>query len=296
MEVLINFLKNKKIDFNLDFDLTCVSPAKIGGRARLAIFPKTENQLLSLLNFCLHKKIFYKIIGNASNLLFFDKIDFPLIFTTAIDEKIKIEGNIVSVSAGYQLQKFCDDLKKHSLSGLEGLCGIPATVGGAIVNHAGAFGYQISDKLVSIKVFNNGKIYELKKDKIKFCHHYSNLKGLIILSACFLFEKKEEYDIMNLCMKYSFLRSKTQPIGYSLGSTYKKVGEKSAGFYIERCGLKGYHVGGLAISRKHANFFINDGTASALDFLRLDSIVKQKVLSQFGVELSLEIEKVGEKI
>ena len=110
-----------------------------------------------------------------------------------------------------------------------------------------------------------------------------------------LFENRNEYDIINLCNEFTYLRNKSQPSGLSLGSVYRKTNGLSAGFYIERAGLKGTRIGGVAISQKHANFFINDNFGSVMDFLRLLALVEKTVERQFGVNLVPEIEKVGEK-
>ena len=133
------------------------------------------------------------------------------------------------------------------------------------------------------------------KNEIKFAYHYSNLSGLIILSATFLFENKNDYDIIKLCNEFTYLRNKSQPNGLSLGSVYRKINGKSAGFFIERCGLKGARIGGVVVSSKHANFFINDKVGTSMDFLRLSALVEKSVEKQFGVTLVPEIEKVGNK-
>ena len=218
----------------------------------------------------------------------------PVIVTNKMIENIEIKDKVVTVSAGVMLPKFCEKLRRYNLSGIEGLIGIPATVGGAIINNAGAYGYSISDRLVKIKVFYAGKIFYLMKNEIKFFYHHSNLYGFVILEATFLFEFKNEYDIINLSNNFNYLRGKTQPTGLSLGSVFKKVYDKSAGFYIERSGLKGFRVGGIVVSSKHSNFFINDKNGTVSDFLHLISIVKNCVENQFGVSLIPEIEKVGE--
>ena len=107
-------------------------------------------------------------------------------------------------------------------------------------------------------------------------------------------ENKNEYDIISLCNEYTYKRTAMQPSGFSLGSVYQKINDKSAGFYIERAGLKMTRVGGVVVSKKHANFFVNDKSGSAEDFLRLQDFVESKVSSQFGLTLVSEIEKVGE--
>ena len=178
---------------------------------------------------------------------------------------------------------------------LEGLANIPATIGGAIKNGAGAFGFNIFDNLHSILVFSDGEIKTFLRTDIKFGHHYSNLNGVFILSAKFLFEKKNEYDIIKLLNKFSYLRSKTQPTGFSLGSVYQKINEQSAGFFIERSALKGKRIGGIIVSSKHANFFVNDGSGTIVDFLNLASFVENRVCEHFGLNLLPEIEKVGDK-
>lgn len=294
MEKIKKYLADNKVEFVENFDIAKISSIRLGEKLSLAIFPKDINQLQKLILFFCTKKIFFKIIGNASNVLIVNKLNYPVVITNKMKEEIKIEGNIVSVSAGMILSKFCDLLKKNELSGFEGLANIPATIGGAIINGAGAFGFNIFDRLVSIDAVLNGEIVTILKNEIKFKHHFSNLDGVFILSAKFLFEKKNEYDIMNLLNKYSYLRTKSQPVGFSLGSVYQKINGKSAGFYIERAGLKGQRVGGIVVSNKHANFFVNDGFGTTTDFLRLSAFVDSVVEKHFGLNLLPEIEKVGE--
>ena len=295
MERLKIFLEKNDIEFELNFDVSQISSIKLGGLLDIAIFPKSEKEFEKLLIFLYKKKFYYKVVGNVSNVLFIENIHYPVIITNKMNDKVVIDKNVVKVSAGVLVSKFCDILKKNGLSGYEGIIGIPATVGGAIINNAGAFGYSISDKLKSIKVFFNGKIFDIEKKEIKFGHHYSNLKGLIILSATFLFEFKNEYDIICLCNEFTYKRTNSQPSGLSLGSVFKQVNGKSAGFYIERAGLKNERVGGIVISSKHANFFVNDKSGSVLDFLRLLAITQNLVDKEFGVMLVPEIEKVGDK-
>lgn len=295
MDKLKQFLDKNNIEYATDFDMSGVSSMKLGGVAKLVIFPKNVKQLEKTLMFMWSVKCYYKVIGNASNVLFLGVVNFPVIITTKMADEIEQNGLLVNVSAGMGLSKFCDYLKKNKLSGFEGLIGIPATVGGALFNNAGAYGYSISDHLVKISVFDRGKIYDIFKNEIKFGYHFSNLSGLIILTATFLFENKNEYDIISLCNEFTYLRNKNQPSGLSLGSVYSKVNGKSAGFYIERAGLKGKRIGGVVVSNKHANFFINDKFGTALDFLRLSALVESSVESQFGVNLIPEIEKVGDK-
>ena len=293
MEKLIKFLDKNKISYFEDYDISSLSSIKMGNIVKLLIMPKSIKDLTLLLKFCHHKKYPFRVFGNLSNVLFVSKIDYPIILTSKMQTEIKFNNNIVTCSSGVLLSVLCEQLKKHSLSGLEPLSGIPATVGGAIFNNAGAFGKSISDNLVSVLVFFQGKILSLDKNDIKFGYHFASLFGFIVLQATFLFEFKNEYDIIKLYNEFSFKRNESQPVGFSLGSVYKKANDFSAGLYIERSGLKGTRVGGVMVSKKHANFFINDGTGSVYDFISLSKIVETKVMNDFGITLCTEIEKVG---
>lgn len=295
MEKLKCFLEKNKIEYIENFDMSNISTIRIGGVVRIVVFPKNQNEFEKVIVFFSVQKMYFRVVGNVSNVLFLEKISYPVVVTNKMKDEIEICKNIVTVSAGVLISKLGEVLKKNRLSGIEGLVGIPATIGGAIMCNAGAFGYMISDHLIKVKVFRFGKIFELSAKEIKFGYHYANLTGFIILSATFLFENKDEYDIMNLCNEFTYLRNKSQPNGWSLGSVYKKTNGKSAGFYIERSGLKGLRVGGVIVSKKHSNFFINDKFGSVMDFLRLSSLVEKTVEKQFGVSLVSEIEKVGEK-
>lgn len=290
---LKQFLDKNKIEFYEDFDIGIMSTIKLSQKARLVVFPKSEDLFVKVLNYLFVSKIKYRVFGNLSNVLFCGYCEDIIVSTQKMSEEIKISRGVVSVSAGMSLPKFCEIVRKNSLAGVEGLINIPATIGGAIRNNAGAYGYSISDRLIKIKVFYEGSVFDIFKNEIKFGYHYSNLSGFVILEATFLFENKNEYDIIKLSNEVTYLRGKTQPLGLSLGSVFKKVNDRSAGFYIERSGLKGLREGGIVVSSKHSNFFVNDKNGSAIDFLRLLSKVQSLVQSQFAVCLVPEIEKVG---
>ena len=295
MNKIASCLEKMSVEYHTNFDTGLLSSIKIGSNCKLAIFPKNTKELTRVLILLWNEKIYCKVIGNASNVLFVKEICYPIIFTNKMRDEIEIDKNYVTASCGVLLSKLCETLRKNRLSGLEALVNIPATIGGAIMTNAGAFGHSISDSIVKVKVFYRGKVFEILKNEIKFGYHFTNLSGFIVLSVTFWFENKNEYDIINLTNKYTYLRNKTQPSGLSLGSVYRKVNSKSAGFYIERAGLKGMRVGGVVVSSKHANFFINETGGSALDFLGLCKIVESAVERQFGICLAREIEKIGDK-
>lgn len=294
MDKLKNSLYQLNIDFVENFDVVDISTLKTSQIIRIAVFPKNTKQLVSTLKLLYRLKLNYKVLGNTSNILFMGFVDYPIIFTCKMKDEYQIDGNNVKVSAGMQISRLIEILKRNKLGGIEGLIGIPATIGGALFNNASAYGCAISTHLVGITAFYEGRIIEMPAKHIKFGYHFSNLKGLVVLTISFLFENKNEYDIISLCNEYTYKRTLMQPSGFSLGSVYQKVNGKSAGFYIERAGLKQMRIGGIVVSKKHANFFVNDKQGSVKDFVKLQEIVEKKVAEQFGVTLISEIEKVGE--
>lgn len=294
MDKLLFALDESKIDYVKNFDTLDVSTIKIGQKIDIAIFPKTVRELCLVLRLLFRFKINYKVVGNTSNILFVKRVSIPVIFTNKMKDEYKFEGNAVTLSAGMQISRLIELCKRNRVGGIEQLVGIPATIGGAIFNNAGAYGTSISSRLVKVSAFYAGKVIEIPAKDIKFGYHFSNLKGIVLLTASFWFENKNEYDIISLCNEYTYKRTVMQPNGFSLGSVYQKINGKSAGFYIERAGLKTTRVGGIVVSRKHANFFINDKFGTSEDFLKLQEIVENKVSKQFGLTLISEIEKVGD--
>lgn len=295
MDKIKNELVKNKVDFIEDFDVCEISSIRISQIIKFAIFPKTIKEFEFVLKLFYKSKKQYKVVGGASNILFVSMITFPVIFTSKMKEEYIISKNMVTVSAGMSLAKFIDILKRNRLGGIEKLVGIPATIGGAIFNNASAFGCEISSKLVSVRAFYEGEIVEILAKDIKFGYHFSNLKGIVVIAASFLFENKNEYDIISLCNEFTYKRTVLQPNGFSLGSVYQRINNNSAGFYIERAGLKQCRVGGIVVSKKHANFFVNDKNGTTKDFLELQRIVENSVEKQFGLSLVSEIEKVGEE-
>ena len=294
MDMIKLALKQSKIEFIQNFDVAEISTIKFSQIIDLAIFPKSVKELVSVLKILNKYKQIFKVVGNTSNLLFVQRIIFPIVFTSKMKDEYFIEKNFITVSSGMQISRLLEICKRNRLGGLEQLVGIPATVGGAIFNNAGAYGNCISSRLVKISCFYNGRVIDVFAEDVKFGYHYSNLKGFVLLTASFFFENKNEYDIIKTCNEYTYKRTVMQPSGFNLGSVYQKVNDKSAGFYIERAGLKSFRVGGVVVSKKHANFFLNDKCGTVTDFLELQKIVEQKVEKQFGLMLISEIEKVGE--
>ncbi len=186
------------------------------------------------------------------------------------------------------LVKRCADF---GYSGLEPLIGIPGTVGGALISNAGTKKGTISDFFENVTVIDiTGQLKKLQKNEVKFGYRTSDLEGKIILWAEFLIKKSTKEKVLERINKNLLERMKTQPLGtFNAGSIFKNPEGKTAGQLIEDCGLKGYRVGGASISHKHANFILNDGTATSADVQKIIDVVRKKVFKKFGIKLELEI-------
>ena len=254
-----------------------------GGKAPV-IFLEKKEELLNIAS-----PVF---IGRGTNLLVSDG---GISQTVVINRTrgIKREGDSVIVSSGETLPFLAKHCQSEGLSGLEALCGIPGSVGGATVMNAGAFGVEIKDLIESVEYFSEGKFFILPKAQCGFSYRASKIDGFIT-SVRLKLKKASPDEILKLMMRYKEKRLESQPLGKSAGSVFKRVGTTSAGFYIERASLKGRRVGGAKISEKHANFIINDGYATSEDIYKLILIVEREVYEKFGIKLEREIKLIGD--
>lgn len=203
--------------------------------------------------------------------------------------------NVVSCSCGIKMSRIIRSMASLGLGGMEGLFGIPGTVGGMVKQNAGAFGYEISDRFVSAVCYypDVGSIVTHYRNDMHFAYRSSVLSksSAVLISATFDFVPTFQETILGKIRDFQATRREKQPLEYpSLGSVFKRHSGHSAGYYIDRSGLKGVSVGGAEISEKHAGFIINRGGATACDYLKLIDMAKEKVYADFGIELEEEIE------
>ena len=254
----------------------------------------TEEELIKLIS---NIKEPYKIIGNGSNLILPDYINGIIIHLNLKD--IHIKNNEITASSGILLPNLVNKTINNNLTGLEWSSGIPASLGGAIMNNAGAYKHSILDYITKIKVLETNQIKEITKDEIKASHHQTNLKNknIIILSATLKLEKGNKEESLNLIKEYTQKRSNSQPINYpSAGSVFQNPDGDYAGRIIESLGLKNFHIKDAYISEKHANFIINKGSATSKDILELIKIIKDKCKSEYNINLKLEQEIISESL
>ena len=295
MDELILFLQNQDVEFYRNKSLRQMCSIGIGGTADLFIVPDGIKKTVALLNFLSSTDFKYRVVGNMTNILPADhKVESILISTSAL-KRISFDKNLVFAECGASFSSLLIKAANKSLGGLESLFGIPGTVGGMLYMNAGAYGHDISERLLDVDVYCpiDNSLKRISSKKLYFSYRDSRIKRdkLIVLSARFAFDTGEREQILESLQNIKNLRRDTQPLSRkSVGSVFKRCGDYSASYLIDKCGLKGTAVGGVMVSQKHAGFFINTGNGTASDFLELCDTVKNKVQEKYGVLLSEEFE------
>ena len=272
---------------------------KVGGPADVMVFPENVKELKDILYTVKEKKEPFFILGNGSNLVVGDKgIRGVVINLSKNFRNIKVEKNYIEAECGVLLSKAARTAYENSLSGLEFASGIPGSVGGAVYMNAGAYDGEMKDVVYFTKCMDiNGNEIDLYGEEHDFAYRRSvlNQRNLICIKTRMLLKNGNKADIKGKMDELNGKRTAKQPIEYpSAGSVFKRPEGYFAGKLIADCGLKGFAVGGAAVSEKHAGFIINKGNAAAKDIADLVELIKEKVRKKHGVELETEIKFIGE--
>lgn len=274
---------------------------RAGGRAGAFIKIENTEELKGVLRFMTEEKIPHIILGNGSNTLFSDgdhdiaviKLDDESGFFNYMkfDEE---DHDIREYGASMLLSVASKMAAEDEYSGMEGLSGIPGSVGGAVFMNAGAYGYEIKDIIYSAHAVSPDGIEErdFTPEEMGLGYRTSAFmeNGYIITSAKFRLKKDKEEDIRARMADFTERRVTKQPLRYpSAGSTFKRPEGYFAGKLIQDCELKGFTVGGAQVSELHAGFVINKGGATATDILELIKRVQDIVYDRFGVKLEPEV-------
>jgi UDP-N-acetylmuramate dehydrogenase len=265
----------------------------IGGATDLLRIHHRESisELLNLLN---ENGVEHKFLGGGSNLLVMDgELPFVVLQLAQPNPDVVIEGNIASVDAAADLGKTVTLCAKQNLGGMEGLIGVPGTVGGALRMNAGAYGIQIGSYVREVTVYRAAerKIEILKGAQISFEYrHTSFAPDDMMLAVKLALPSKSYPEILQGIRICNEKRRASQPMGQkSAGCIFKNPPGASAGRMIDELGLKGLSVGDARVSDRHANFFVNSGRASAADMLGLIAQVRERVEQTYGVTLENEV-------
>ena len=265
----------------------------IGGTADLLRIKKHESipDLMKLLD---SNHIPHKFLGGGSNLLVGDgELPWVMLQLVRPEPDVVLEGNLARVDAAADLGRTVTFCAKNDLGGMEGLIGVPGTVGGALRMNAGAYGMQIGSYVREVKLYRAAerKIEFLRGHQISFEYrHTSFAPDDMMLSVTLELPSKPFKEILQGIRICNEKRRSSQPLGQkSAGCIFKNPAGASAGRMIDELGLKGHAVGDARVSDRHANFFVNAGKASANDMLALIADVRGRVQKSFGVELENEV-------
>jgi UDP-N-acetylmuramate dehydrogenase len=265
----------------------------IGGTTDLLRLKKHESipDLLKLLD---ANGIPHKFLGGGSNLLVGDgELPFVALQLVRPEPDVVIEGNFAKVDAAADLGRTVTFCAKNDLGGMEGLIGVPGTVGGALRMNAGAYGMQIGSYVREVKLYRAAgrKIEILSGELISFEYrHTSFAPDDMMLAVTLELPSKPFKEILQGIRICNEKRRSSQPLGQkSAGCIFKNPPGVSAGRMIDELGLKGHSMGDARVSDRHANFFVNAGKASARDMLTLVADVRERVHEAFGVGLENEV-------
>jgi UDP-N-acetylmuramate dehydrogenase len=236
----------------------------------------------------------HKFLGGGSNLLVADEeLPFAVMQLAKPEPEVLVEGNTARVDAAADLGRMVTFCAKGNLGGMEGLIGVPGTVGGALRMNAGAYGTQIGSYVREVKVYRAGerKIETLKGEQISFEYRHTSFgPNDMMLSVKLELPTKPYEEIIKGIRICNEKRRSSQPLGQkSAGCIFKNPPGASAGRMIDELGLKGFSVSDAQVSDRHANFFINAGQASAADMLSLIANVRERVRAAYGVILENEV-------
>ena len=268
---------------------------RIGGPVEVMAFPKNADELSELLQVVGTLGVKPVILGAGTNVLAPDDglSGLCVCLKDALDGMEILEGNRVRVMAGVTMTRAAVFAANHGLSGMEFAHGIPGTVGGGVYMNAGAYGGEIRDICESVEVMDlQGNLRTLSNEQMQFSYRHSLLEeeGGIVVAAVFSLQMKEPEEIKARMKELQGKRSASQPLDLpSAGSAFKRPVGAYAAALIDQAGLKGFQVGGAAISTKHAGFAVNTGGATAEDVKALLKQVSDRVYENSGIRLEPEV-------
>lgn len=283
-----------------DVPLARYTAARVGGPADVFLSLNSANELAEAVEILWAVQCPFTLLGGGSNVLVSDAgVRGIVLLNRAKKVRFDPQNATIWAESGANFGALARQAVTKSLSGLEWAAGIPGTVGGAVFGNAGAHDGDMAGNLIEAEVLHriNGR-ETWSMDQFHYAYRSSALKEnpgqAIVLSALLQLVSRSSDTIREKMETFLTHRHRTQPPGASMGSMFKNPPGDFAGRLIDAAGLKGTRVGGAEISRLHGNFFINTGKATATDVYELIQLAQRAVFEQFGFQLTLEIEIIGD--
>ncbi len=280
---------------SLNESLAGFTTFRIGGQADYYVEPADADDALKIVRYLNKQSVPFYVMGNGSNVLISDEgIRGVVINLEASFNYLRHEEGVIISGSGVKIAKFVDFCIQNGYAGVEMLAGIPATVGGALVMNAGAYGGETSTYVTEVTAIEGNDIRHLTKEQCQFKYRNSNLKGSVILEAKFALPKGDKAEISKRRKELLLSRNESQPVEIpNAGCVFKNPKDNKAAILIEQSGLKGASFGGAVVSAKHANFIVNSGNATANDVIELIKIIRRTVKEKTGIELEMEVKLIG---
>ena len=269
---------------------------RVGGAVDWVLSPGTEEQAADLVHELEKRTIPWRPLGSGSNVLADDgEHHYVIVSLKELKSDLLFHGDQISVSAGYSLPRLCVDAARHGLSGIEGLNGIPGTVGGALWMNAGAYGQEIGTVVETVRVARDGRVIEIPGREILWNYRHTSFReGELVLGATLLLHPDNAENIRSRMEEAKEQRLATQPHGArSAGCFFKNApaSQVGTGKMIDDLGMKGKRRGGAIVSEKHANFIVTEGEeAKAADAMALAEEIRKRVKGEHGIDLEYEVE------
>ncbi|HEY0873275.1 MAG TPA: UDP-N-acetylmuramate dehydrogenase [Vicinamibacterales bacterium] len=280
---------------------------KVGGLADWLISARTADEIAHAVRIAHAHQVPLTFIGGGANLLVADDGIRGLVVRVHGGEVRAVDGNTVRADAGVTINGLVRWTVSRGIAGIEAWAGTPGTVGGAIYGNAHFQGRLISELIGHVTLISrNGEVARVAAADMEFAYDYSRLHrtGEIVLAADFRVGTGDPHVLREIARRSLAFRKRTQPLANaSAGCIFQNPDPQrdvvpagipaSAGALVDRAGLKGAVEGGAHVSARHANFIVNDGTATAADIVRLIERCRDRVREAFGVELRDEVVRLG---
>ncbi len=290
---LVARLKELGVALRPSISLTEKTSLGIGGTTDQLLLHRYESipDVMRLLN---DNRIPHRFLGGGTNVLIEDgELPFVVLHLPSAHPGVRLEGNLAYVDASADLGGTVTYCAKHDLGGMEGLIGVPGSIGGALRMNAGAYGMQIGSYVREIELYRaaKGELETIRGDQIRFDYrHTSFAPDDVMLRVKLELPSKPYKEILAGIRICNEKRRASQPLNQkSAGCIFKNPSGGSAGRMIDSLGLKGYRVGDAMVSDRHANFFINVANSSCADMLKLIDYVRGRVRASYSVELDNEV-------
>ncbi|MGD1822271.1 MAG: UDP-N-acetylmuramate dehydrogenase [Pleomorphochaeta sp.] len=273
---------------------------KTGGIAEYYCEPGRFEELITALNFANINNLKINILGAGSNVIISDKKIKGLTIRTHKLCRYSIRGNIFSCRTGMSLDRAINITQNDGMLGLEGLSGIPGSIGGAVHGNAGAYGYTISDRLLYIDYITfDGKTHRMDRNGEDFGYRdspFKHMENAIIFEAGFFLDKNN-YSAYAKAVKDENTKNRIDKglLKYpSAGSIFKNPDGYIAGKLIEDCNLKIKNINDAFICESHCNYIMNKKNATSKDIYELSKMCKKAVKDKFNIELEYEVQFIGD--